>query len=532
MPRPILRVTFLLAAALALAPDDAAAFDYAAHCRMSNRAFRMAVRRVEGDLDPRRRQLLRALADSTRDSLCDEKARGRTRAYGEWVAQVDWALSPADFFLTPAPGVDSTRTDSIPTDALAQLVRMPLQDFRVLHENSEHFGAHALLSFRLWHRRALEEAGRGNVEVALVLNAFADHYLQDLFAPGHLFSPRMGLNDVLTGGIHNAYNRRGAYYHPANTGRLAAYLADPAGVADRLDPSLDSLVRATCAGAPADECMQALMSEPIPMFGDYQLGRSPRQELFVTLVMARSVEDVLREWVAGRGEAANDSFQGVRWCGYSAPSGTSGRAIRWISPSVETPFGRFRQEEGRGLPSFQRWLAVRAGFANRLDGPGGYWELSAEQIWRAKPAGWLGADGGGTVARLRDDRATYGGFDLRIPTDGGMDDFAAGPFVRGGTSLNRVNARLLYVAGLRVRPEAGSFEPHAGGSFEVGFGLLHLELRPSLAWNARDRWEPTLLSGASIVFPRKGKSVPATPELPPSGPPGVRGCETNTVLVP
>ena len=530
-----LRTWLLALALLALAATPAHAFDYAAHCRMANRALRLAAYRVVGQMepgDPRRARVLE-LAEATRESRCDEEELTKTMAYGEWVAQVDWAITPADFFLTPAPGAGTVRTDSVPTAAIQQLVNLPLQDFRLLHENGEHFGAHALYSSRAWHRYALQEARRGNVEAALVYNAFADHYLQDLFAPGHIFAPRRGLNDILTGGIHNAYNRRGLYYHPRDTELLAGYAERASELSDSLRPSFQDVVSEACGGAGLAECVSAFAGDSIAMFGDNQLHRSPRQELFVTLVIARSVEDVLRTWVAGDAAGpVTDSFRDARWCGYD-PADSSARVVEWTSPTAETRFGRFRQEEGRGLPRHEKWPTVRGGYAKRLDGAGGFWEVAFERMWTARPSNWLGEPRAAHwFTHLREDLAMHWGVDARGPVDGEVEDVAAGAFVRRGASLNRINARTSYVAGVRARPSDWSVEPHLGGSFELGFSLLHLELRPAAAWNSSDGWIPTLTSAVSVVLPRTGKASPRRPTLPPETPAATPSCDRNAIEIP
>jgi hypothetical protein len=45
--------------------------------------------------------------------------------------------------------------------------------------------------------------------VALVLNAFATHYLEDFFAPGHIFTPRSDVNNIISRAFHQIYNLGG-----------------------------------------------------------------------------------------------------------------------------------------------------------------------------------------------------------------------------------------------------------------------------------------------------------------------------------
>ncbi len=77
--------------------------------------------------------------------------------------------------------------------------------FELAVKNFDHFGDDAVTTYRTGHARAIDEAraaydmrrqGGGNdaandrFELALAMNAFADHFLTDLFAAGHLRVPR------------------------------------------------------------------------------------------------------------------------------------------------------------------------------------------------------------------------------------------------------------------------------------------------------------------------------------------------------
>lgn len=528
--------------ALLLIPSEAQAFDYAAHCRMSNRALRLAVHRATAELpeaDPRRARL-RALADSTQTARCVETPKPMrlpSYAYGEWVALVDWAGSPADFYLTPVDARNSSTT-GVPADEMVQLALNPLQGLRVLHDNGSHFGSHALYTFRVWHLHALHEAARGNVEAALIYNAFADHSLEDLFAPGHIFAPRMGLNDMATGGIHNAYNLRGAWYHPRETDSLAVYLEAAGVMRDRLSPSADSLaIKAGCTGLNSlRACVSGWVGDSIAMFGDNQLERSPRQELFVTLVVARSVEDVLRTWLEGAAATRpTDNFANLRWCGYASDDWEAG-VIEWTSPTAQIPYGSMRRETDRGLPRMESWRTYRAGYVASLLERAGYLQISTERLIAAKPAGWSGtATGQGLWADLRDDVSTFWGADARLMLPGEPEDLAVGVFRRGLSSLNRINARVSYVGGVRAQPWREAVEPHFGGNLELGFGTLYLEINPSLAWNSRSGMALTVMQGISFAPPKRGKWVPPHPTLPPVTDAGKHACSPeseNSVLMP
>lgn len=80
-------------------------------------------------------------------------------------------------------------------------------------------GNEALSIYRAYHRRALQQAESAGdlsnwneLHQALVVEAFACHFLTDLFASGHIRTPRRLLGErmgVITGGLINAMNMHG-----------------------------------------------------------------------------------------------------------------------------------------------------------------------------------------------------------------------------------------------------------------------------------------------------------------------------------
>jgi len=63
----------------------------------------------------------------------------------------------------------------------------------LLKANLDHFGEWARLAYNAGHACALEEAAKGkpdNLQRAYAMNAFANHFLEDNFAAGHLRVPR------------------------------------------------------------------------------------------------------------------------------------------------------------------------------------------------------------------------------------------------------------------------------------------------------------------------------------------------------
>lgn len=65
-------------------------------------------------------------------------------------------------------------------------------DTLALH-NIDHFGPEARLTYNAGHALALQVASQGDLQQAYAINAFADHFLQDSFAAGHVRVPRNAL---------------------------------------------------------------------------------------------------------------------------------------------------------------------------------------------------------------------------------------------------------------------------------------------------------------------------------------------------
>ncbi len=63
--------------------------------------------------------------------------------------------------------------------------------------NWDHFGDDARTAYSAGHATAIKAAIEGNLEGAYMMNAFADHFLEDLFSSGHLRTPRRLLHRSL-----------------------------------------------------------------------------------------------------------------------------------------------------------------------------------------------------------------------------------------------------------------------------------------------------------------------------------------------
>jgi hypothetical protein len=390
---------------------DASGFSYKEHCRISNRALLIAIgnfQRAHPKLPPSVQADLAVLMHEARSANCGDESH-RSLAYGHHVSRVDWAITPGDFFVRPVAidpiqGTGGQRVDSIPWHAIGDLVSgnwisRKLKAARLVHENQEHFGVRAVYSYRLWHEKALAVAYRlrqtqrdstsiaQGLSHALVYNAFADHYLEDLYAPGHVAAPREGLNDAVTGGMHGYRNDRGAFYRPV-TADLVKMLQVPLDVSDSSQPAFAAVTALACPEKNLADCVQGMNDQPLLLRGDKRLSGEPRQELFVTLVVARSVLDVLEASVAEAPPPPAGTFAPLEWCGYRWTNRPQVNPKRWVSPDFRSPYGHYVQEEGRGHIPLSRWpiLGFALNFRDGVRSDQGTFEWTTS----GHPAGWDG----------------------------------------------------------------------------------------------------------------------------------------------
>ena len=86
-----------------------------------------------------------------------------------------------------------TKLDNVSTS----IPRAPGASFMdLLKTNVDHFGPEARVVYNVGHAVALETAANGELQKAYALNAFADHFLEDSFASGHMRTPRRQLYEI------------------------------------------------------------------------------------------------------------------------------------------------------------------------------------------------------------------------------------------------------------------------------------------------------------------------------------------------
>jgi hypothetical protein len=94
------------------------------------------------------------------------------------------------------------------------------------HSNHAHFQNELLLSLSTYHTLAMSVArSKEDLGAALLINAIADHYLQDYFAPGHIVTRRSHLTDSVATAMHDYRNDLGANFYVNGGGESKSNLA-------------------------------------------------------------------------------------------------------------------------------------------------------------------------------------------------------------------------------------------------------------------------------------------------------------------
>lgn len=283
-------------------------------------------------------------ADPKMDEIVKSLEPGGSQVdYGELVRLVDHLVDPLKAlerkgYLEIYP----CKASDLDSDLLKRVLPESLAELRALTVNDNHFGAELMLNLRFWHQAATSMAATGstpyygepcgaskdgNLFAALVLNALADHFLEDFFAPGHIYTPRFGLHDAVAGAMHDQYNILGTKFlvDQEKWKELQTLLGSlPPDLSSQLDLTEADLQELRTQGLTA-----------IELRGDGDLDRERFQRLFITLVVARSILDVLESY--GQ-ERQMDSFaSGLHW----EPLKKTGKnpAVGWSHSQGKIPYG-------------------------------------------------------------------------------------------------------------------------------------------------------------------------------------------------
>ncbi len=267
------------------------AFDGHEHARVSGNAFRIA----------RAHWLRHAPLSEAESRTLDEFDNSVSQfGYGQLVVSIDHRIDPLKIF------EKALQREPLPTDVsdldprvLKRALGVDLSALRAAASNETHFQSELTTNLRLWHYFAVQTATYGekcnpgercgNLFLALMLNSFADHYLEDFFVPGHILTPRYGLHDAVALAMHDQFNIIGT-----------AFILDREAIKRDLAPLLDDVPNDVLESIHASpELIRAFRSGDLgdlTMWGDSNLKRSPTEELLITLVVSRSILDIFESY--------------------------------------------------------------------------------------------------------------------------------------------------------------------------------------------------------------------------------------------
>ncbi len=402
---------------------------------------------------------------------------GGAPSYGDLVAVADFIKDPSQLLAVSAtPEAGAAAFPRVNLKGLTRLAKSFGQVAAALHDNEHHFGSLALHTFWFWHRTALETAAReGDLLTALALNAYADHHLHDLHAPGHLLTRKIGMPDAAAKALHDAYNAGGHTYEIDR----AAFEKDMAPLL--LEMRSEGVFDQFRTPRPPDDAVERLLRfdgprQAVEFFGDGSLQAHPEERIILALLTARSILDVLESFAA---HEAKNSFAAREWQDYRVVS--EGGHQRVMTPLLRLPYGGFPSvpldshpgtpfSKGGHVAMLPVWAvtagldSISAGGAFMSDG-----RLDLESVWlwhlpippRSQPRP--------TASRLGFAAST--GLTLR----GGDGGWQAGALVRLIKPLPSVEAQFSF--GISPRWMKGSamtepvFRTGVEGRFEWGFGL-------------------------------------------------------------
>jgi hypothetical protein len=495
------RTALWIALQLIISTGAVCGFESSEHREVSNDAFELAYAHflVLGyPLDPNIEAVITSLEKGS--SYLD---------YGELVRLVDHVVDPLKT-LERRGRLDTfpCKVSQLDRDLIARILPENLAEYRSLTVNDTHFGGELLLNLRFWHQEAAQMAAlgssprrlelcghgsrNGNLLTALILNSISDHFLEDFFAPGHIYTPRFGLHDAVAGAMHDQYNILGTeFYVDYRAWEKLRVMLDslPPGMLKRMGVSESQL-----------EEVRRMGIYRLELWGDGDLARSPLQRLFMTLVVARSVLDVLESYTQ---ECLVNSFEDdVNW----KPLQKWGRnpATGWSHAEAAIPFGEHSvpsRYQGPIQVPVVLWFSIGS---ETLTSSG---EVSSRYLVEVDSlALWSSLFRSGVGGQLRPSSWQVG-LSTGYSYARNKAETADGPRAAIILAYPQIHSQFL-VEGTYLHYETDRLHDRAVGyglGFQTGFSLLTLDLRVGKGYRfnssqkLQDTW--TVRTGVAVAIP-------------------------------
>ena len=206
----------LVAAGLLLVPATAAGWATSEHQQLGRTAYAQACREITAAVTARASP---APGVGTRlEMACGRNAEEQAEIYGDATAIAgDFLGEPSEFM----------------SQAGAWRFKSKKSYYLLALENSAHFNPMSTQSWADFHRKAVDEAVLGaraegletvrRFQLALQESAFADHFLHDSFAAGHMGFNRTASSAAAAKSFHDTWNARGRVVRDRDGDRWIAF---------------------------------------------------------------------------------------------------------------------------------------------------------------------------------------------------------------------------------------------------------------------------------------------------------------------
>ena len=228
--------------------------------------------------------------------------------------------------------------------------------------NFQHFQGELFEAMKSLHLEAIDVADHGNIFSALVMQALSDHFLHDIFAPGHVTTNRENSHDGVALAMHDWANDRGAEfeidsnewpilqvileYMISNCNKYRLFY-------DKKGKALDRYCNAdNVSNGEAVNQLQVMKEllenhQSIRMFGDNSLYKKHTQVIFMLLVEVRAILEVMYSYTGfNKNKAENiassshNNYFSYKW------SGTYDYQKKEpITPSAGLKYGDYKFDE-------------------------------------------------------------------------------------------------------------------------------------------------------------------------------------------
>ncbi|HEV7243232.1 MAG TPA: hypothetical protein VGQ36_28665 [Thermoanaerobaculia bacterium] len=288
---------------VALFASPLCAFDFDEHKYLSNVGLRAAL-----DLAPACAVKGDAALFVDPANIAAKHSFGDLAALGDYVRDVDVL-----FERNGLSGLAIDRYSDLNWSRIGALKRDVLRFLQAAHINETHFQQSAMLSHLNNHESARALAQDGNIHRALVMEAFALHFLEDFHAPGHIAATRTAMVDYVAIASHGKYNNSGLFYQfrkqaDALLPIIDHLLRDPSSLAALRHKNLRFEIEAQALSE-----LRTLIETrgTLEFFGDSALEHHPVQAAYLAVLAARSVLDVFE--ASCHNDAGKNSFQPICW---------------------------------------------------------------------------------------------------------------------------------------------------------------------------------------------------------------------------